>query len=87
MTTQGGSICEHLTQVTRQFLPEVTLVSLSHISDTDRRFVAFKPGSPMSLYTRVFRQLAFMLYDSILFESIPGEMPNSMSKEHYVSSR
>lgn len=85
-TPKGGSVCEHLKQVTQRFLPSVELISLSHMSEMEGRVVSFRSTTPMTLYTRVFRQLAFMLYDSVLFESAPSEMPNRMSKEHHVAS-
>jgi hypothetical protein len=84
-TPKGGSICDHLIEVTQRFLPAVQLVSLSHLSDRGEA-VVFKSSTSVSLYIRVFRQLAFMLYDSVILESAPSEVPNRMRKESYVSS-
>lgn len=84
-TVQGGSMCDHLIDVTRRFLPSVELISLSHLADRGEA-VVFKSNTSVSLYIRVFRQLAFMLYDSVVLESAPSEIPNRMRKEYYVSS-
>jgi hypothetical protein len=87
-TPTGGSVCEHLATVAHRFLPAVELRSLSHVCPSEPvSSVSFKLNSSMTLYVKVFRQLAFMLYDSVLFESAPSEMLNHMSKERYVSSR